>query len=220
MTEFNIDLLHPGGFARSWIDWFTGRQAKRGLAILYAIMIIGVLALVGDFFYETIPLRGSLQRERQRGGELQTQINKRRADIAQQRSQFQGIIELEILQVIWSEVLQALSEGIPETLWLNRVELVQPAAQPTPQAVAGAAPPPKPPWTLRLEIGTDLEPGSERLLDVARFLDELGRDRRFARKFKMEDWEASSTAAPSSAGTRGEQAKQQMTLTVSFKVAP
>ena len=153
-------------------------------------------------------------------GELQTQVDKRRGEVTQQRNQFQGLSELEKFQVVWSEVLQALSEGIPEPLWLNRVEVVQPAAQPTPQAVAGAMPAPKPPLTLRLEIATELEPGSERLLDVARFLDELARDRRFARKFQMEDWEASSTAVPSAPGTRRDQAKQQMTLSVSFKVAP
>lgn len=215
-TPFDIDLLHPGQFARTWTDWFASPQAKRLLGILYVIGIVGGLIMVADFFYETTSLRDTLAWERQRSGELQGRIDKRRTEVAQQRSQFQGISELEKFQVVWSEVLQALSEGIPETLWLNRIEVSQPVAQPIPQAVAGAAPPPRPPLTLRVEIATELEPGSVRLLEVARFLDTLGEDRRFAQKFQMEDWQATSSAT----GGAGGQPKEQLTLTVSFKVVP
>lgn len=213
MTPFNIDLLHPGELARTRFEKFLSRQGGRRLTIAY---VLGGLLLLGagyEYWQRTSPLRTSLATERQRLQALQTQIARRQQDVTQMRSQFEGIGELEKFQVVWSEVLQAVSERIPAALWLNRIELVQPETKPPPQAAAGTAPAAKPPRILRLEIVSELGPGSAPLLDVARFLDELAHDRRFSQRFQLMDWEASSAGAGS-----GDSRKDQIMLTVSFKV--
>src|SRR5262249_52641581 len=163
--------------------------------------------------HQTLPLRAALAAERQGLQGLKAQVAKRQQDLTQMHSQFQGIGELEKFQVVWSEVLQAVSERIPGSLWLNRIELVQPGTKPNPQAAPGTPPTAQPPRLLRLEILTELGPGSTPLLEVARFLDALGRDRRFSQRFQLLDWEASSAVAGS-----GDAHKDHIALTVSFKV--
>jgi len=213
MIPFNIDLVHPGEFARTSLERLLIRQGVRRLVIAYALG--GLLILWGGFMYweRTSPLHAALAAEQQRLRAVQAQVAKRQQDLTQMRSQFQDIGELEKFQVVWSEVLQAVSERIPDSLWLNRIELVQPETKPNPQAAAGTPPAAQPPRLLRLEILTELGPGSTPLLDVARFLDELGHDRRFSQRFQLLDWEASSAIAGS-----GNAHKDQITLTVSFKV--
>lgn len=215
MTSFTIDLLHPGEFARTRLERFLLRQGWRRLAIAYGLC--GLLILWGRYTYleQTSPPRAALAAEQQRLRALQPQIAKRQQELIQMRNQFQGIGELEKLQVLWSEVLRAVSERIPESLWLNRIELVQPEVKPPPQDAAHAPPAAQaqPSRLLRLEIFTELGPGSTALLDVARFLDELGHERRFAQTFQLIDWEAS----PAMTGA-GEARKDQIILTVRFKV--
>jgi len=218
MTPFTIDLLQPGEFARTPFEKFLLRQGGKRLAMAYALG--GLLLLWGGSTYwqRTSPPRAALAAERQRLQALQSQAAQRQQALTQMRNQFQGIGELERFQVVWSEVLQAVSERIPGSLWLSRIELVQPDTKPNPQT---AAPPPAtgaplaaaPPRLLRLEILTELGPGSTPLLDVAKFLDQLGHDPRFAQRFQLLDWEASSGTAGS-----GEAHKDQMMLTVNFKV--
>jgi hypothetical protein len=217
MTSFTIDLLHPGEFARTAFEKFLRRQGGKRLAIAYALG--GLLLLWGGYTYwqQTAPLRLALTTEQQRLRELQTQVARRQLELTQMRNQFQGVGDVEKFQVVWSEVLQAVSERIPDSLWLNRIELVQPEAKPaagTPPA-AGAAPAAKPPRLLRFEILTELWPGSSPLTDAARFLDELAHDPHFSQRFQLMDWEASSAIAGTGSGdTR----KDQILLTVNFKV--
>ncbi len=219
MTPFTIDLVHPGEFARTPLERWLIRQGGKRLAIAY---VLGGLLLLGGgltYWQRTAPPRAALAAERQRLQAMQSRVTQRQQALTQMRTQFQGLGELEKFQVVWSEVLQAVSERIPGSLWLNRIELVQPDAKLNPQTAA--APPPAagaplaapPPRLLRLEILTELGPDSTPLLDVARFLDELGHDPRFAQRFQLLDWEASSATVGS-----GTAHKDQITLTVSFKV--
>lgn len=211
MTEFNIDLLHPGQGFRTWADWFIGPQGGRRLGVAYAIMVLFVLVPVLGYYYLVEPvaqLRATLRVERQRIEALQQQIDKRQKEVTQQQSLLRGISELETLQVAWAAVLHTLSERIPKDFWLKRIELVQPEAKPSPQATPGA----KPPQIFRLEVATELKPGSAPFVGIAGFLDDLEQDRRFSKEFQMQDWETSSEVVGS-----GEQRKQRATLTVSFK---
>lgn len=212
MTHFNIDLSHPGEFARTWVDRFVGPQGKRRLILCYVLVGLLALGVVGL----TFPKRYTVYSERQRINKLKIDIDKLQKDRAQQEGMFQGVSSLDKYQVVWSEVLHALSQGIPGNLWLNRIELAEPVARPTPKAltgVAGQKKAEKPGQILRLEIGTELRPGAGFLVDVAKFLDGLGQDSKFSKRFQMEDWEASSAS-----GRDGEQEKQEVIITVSFKV--
>src|SRR2546428_5371634 len=124
-----------------------------------AYVLGGLLLLGGGLTYwqRTAPPRAALAAERQRLQALQSRVAQRQQALTQMRTQFQGIGELEKFQVVWSEVLQAVSERIPGSLWLNRIELVQPDAKPNPQTAApppaaGEPPAAPPPRRLRLEI--------------------------------------------------------------------
>src|SRR5262249_51958190 len=177
MIPFNIDLVHPGEFARTPLERFLSRQGGKRLAFAYALGGLFILWGVYTYLHQTLPLRAALAAERQGLQGLKAQVAKRQQDLTQMHSQFQGIGELEKFQVVWSEALQAVSERIPGSLWLNRIELVQPDTKPNPQPAPGTPPTAQPPRLLRLEILTELGPGSTPLLEVARFLDALGRDR-------------------------------------------
>src|SRR5262245_34925681 len=218
MTSFTIDLVHPGDFALTPLERWLIRWGGKRLAIAYAL---GGLLLLGGwltYWQQTASPRAALAVEQQRLQTMKGQVALRQQALTQMRTQFQGIGELEKFQVLWSEVLLAVSERIPVSRWLTRIELVQPDANANPQTpaapppAAGAAPA-APPRLLRLEILTELGPESTPLLDVARFLDELGRDPRFAPRFQLMDWEASSVTPGA-----GPAHHDQITLTVSFKV--
>ena len=221
MTSFTVDLLRPGDFARTTFEKFLMRQGGKRLALAYALG--GLLLLWGGVTYwqRTASLRTSLSMEQQLLREMKAQVATRQQELTQMRNQFQGIGELEKFQVVWSEVLQAVSERIPGSLWLNRIELVQPEAKPGSQAAAatppaaGAKPAAPPPRLLRFEILTELWPGSTPLVDVAKFLDDLEHDPRFSQRFQLMDWEASSATAGAGSGNTH---KDQMLLTVNFKV--
>ena len=220
MTFFTVDLLRPGDFARTPFEKFLMRQGGKRLALAYALGALLLLWGGVTYWQRTAPLHTALIAEQRHLRAMQTQVATRQQELTQMRNQFQGIGELEKFQVVWSEVLQAVSERIPGSLWLNRIELVQPETKPGAQAAAtppaaGAAPATPPPRLLRFEILTELWPGSTPLVDVAKFLDELGHDPRFAQRFQLLDWEASS--APAAPGS-GEARKDQMLLTVNFKV--
>ena len=218
MTPFTIDLVHPGEFARTPLERWLIRQGGKRLALAY---VLGGLLFLGGgstYWQRTGSPRAALAVEQQHLQALQSQVAQRQQALTQMRTQFHGIGDLEKFQVVWSEVLQAVSERIPGSLWLNRIELVQPDAKPNsqtaaPPPAAGAPPAAPPPRLLRLEILTELRPDSTPLLDVARFLDELGHDARFAQRFQLLDWEASSATVGS-----GTAHKDQITLIVSFKV--
>jgi hypothetical protein len=218
MTSFSIDLLRPGAFARTPFEKFLLRQGGKRLALAYALGALLLLWGGVTYWQRTAPLRAALSMEQQLLRGMQAQVAQRQQELTQMRNQFQGIGELEKFQVVWSEVLEAVSERIPGSLWLNRIELVQPETKPGAQAPApapGAPPAALSSRLLRFEIQTELWPGSTPLLDVAKFLDELGRDPRFAQRFQLMDWEASSATVSSGSG---EARKDQMLLTVNFKV--
>ena len=220
MTFFTVDLLRPGDFARTPFEKFLMRQGGKRLAFAYALGALLLLSGGVTYWQRTSPLQAILSAEQQLLQQMKTHVATRQQELTQMRNQFQGIGELEKFQVVWSEVLQAVSERIPSSLWLNRIELVHPETKPGAQAAAtppapGAAPAAPPSRLLRFEILTELWPGSTPLVDVAKFLDELGRDPRFAQRFQLMDWEASS--ATGGAGS-GEARKDQMLLTVNFKV--
>jgi hypothetical protein len=218
MTEFNIDLLHPGQFARTWVDWFLGPQGWRRLGVAYAIVVLFVLVpIAADYYFLGLTAQhlATLTAERRIETLQQRQIAERQNEVTQQEIVLRSVSELETFQIAWAAVLHALSERIPKDFWLKRIELVQPEAKPSPQAAPGAAPAARPAQIFRLEVATELKLGSAPFLGVAGFLDGLEQDRRFSKQFQMQDWETSSEVVGS-----GEQSKQWAILTVSFKKLP
>jgi len=212
MTPFNLDLLHPGQFARNWLDWLA---SPRKLAIAFAVGALLILGVVGYAYRVTAALEAEERSVEKQRKALETQIPQRRNDLTRLRNLFEGISELERLQIAWSEVLPALSEAISPEIWLNRLTLLRPEAKPVPKAEQSGQPPSRAPQVFRLELATELRPGKAPFVAVAKVLDALGQDPRFSRKFRLEDWEASSSAISS-----GEEAREQMTVTVTFRELP
>lgn len=207
MTTFRIDLTNPGEFARSWQDWFVGPSGAKRLKYSY---IGGALAILAIVAY-VVPMQYDLVKERDRVKQLNQKITQRQKDLANQRTQFQGIIELGKFEVVWSDVLVALSRTMPNNVWLRSMEFVEQAPAPRPQAVAPKEGQ-KATQMLRLVLVTTLRPGATHLVDINKFLNDLAQDPGFKR-FQLQDWEVS--LAKEGAGDKGE---QQIVTSVTFRL--
>jgi Tfp pilus assembly protein PilN len=169
MTTFRIDLLHPGAFTKTWRDALVTPEAGKRLLLYYVGCVLVMFVVVGV----VMAAKSAFQKDTKAIDELKQKIAQRQADLANQRSVYQGIVEMGSYEVVWSDVLVALSESMPPDLWLQSVEF----ADSTPGQ-----------QRLRLALVTPVRPGSGNLVEVDRFLNDLTQDPRF-KKFHLQDWE-------------------------------
>lgn len=209
IATFRIDILHTGGFAKTWRDWFVDPQAVRKLLLSYAVGAVVILAIIAM----GIPRQNALYAERRRIDKLQLKITQRKKDFRDQQNQFLGIVELGRYEVAWSGVLRALSESMPTDLWLKSIEFIDSPSTPKPRAVAAKKAQVPPEQLFRLVLVAPLSPGSGHLMDVNKFLDNLGKDSRFKKRFRLHDWQV----LPSRIVT-GKKAEQHIVATVTYKV--
>ncbi len=208
LPTFQIDILHVGGFARTWEDWFVGRQALRRLAVGYIIAAIVVATIIGV----AIPRKHSLYEEGRAINELKQKIAERKKDFQDQQAQFRGILQLGRYEVAWSGVLRALSGSMPKDLWLHSIEFIDVPSTPKPRAVADKEPPTLSEQLFRLVLVAPLLPGSGHLVDVNKFLNDLGQNSSFQKKFRLKDWQV----VPSKKD--GKKGEQHLITTVTYRV--
>ena len=192
MTTFRIDLLHPGGFAKTWRDALVTPEAGKRLLYYYVGCVLAILLVVGIVMAK----KSTVQVETKAINELKQKIAQRQKDLTNQRAIYQGIVEIGSYEVVWSDVLMALSESMPPDLSLQSIELVEGA--PTQQL-------------FRVVLVTPVRPGSGNLVEVDKFLNTLVQDPRF-KKFHLQDWEVVSKEE----GGRGEE--RHLLATVTFNV--
>jgi len=209
IATFRIDILHTGGFAKTWRDWFVDPQAVRKLVFSYIFGVVVILAIIAM----GIPRQHALHVERRTINELQQKITQRKKDFKDQQNQFLGIVELRRYEVAWSGVLRALSGSMPTDLWLKSIEFVDVPSTPKPRAVAAKEAQVRSQQLFRLVLVAPLSPGSGHLVDVNKFLDNLGKDSRFKKRFRLHDWQV----VPSRIAT-GKKAEQHIVATITYKV--
>ena len=208
LAAFKIDILHVGGFARTWEDWFVGRQALKRLAVGYIIAAIVVATIIGV----SIPRKRSLYEEGRTINGLKQKIAQRKKDFKDQRAQFRGILQLARYEVAWSGVLRALSGSMPKDLWLRSIEFIDVPSTPKPRAVAAKEAEVFSQQLFRLVLVAPLSPGSGHLVDVNKFLNDLSQNSSFQKRFRLKDWQV----APSKGG--GKKQEQRLITTVTYKV--
>jgi len=190
MTTFRVDLLHPGGFARTWRDDLL--TAEVGKKLLY-----GYLGAILMFFIAWAIVDhndSAVATETKAIAGLKPKIAQREKDLANQRAMFKGITEIGSSDVIWSEVLAALSEAMPRDIWLRSLELVDGAQ------------------LFRMVLVTPVRSGASNLVEVESFFNSLADDARF-KKFQLQDWEVVSKEES------GGKDDKTLTTTVTFKIA-
>lgn len=193
-ARFEIDLLHPGGVARMWQEWFVGPRGSRrlalfaagGLATLLLVLVVGIL-----------PASRRLSGDLHAVSGLRRTLAARDADLGLLRSNLQALTKEAQRQVRWADVLTTLAAEIPPTLRIELVEALH-VAPPGPGQPPGAAARFEE-TLLRIEAITPLRPGSPPLLDVARFIAALMRDPAVHRRLQLRSWEIkpSALATPS-----------------------
>jgi len=208
-ATFRIDILHTGEFAKTWRDWFVDPQAGRKLLFCYIIGALAILAIVAT----GMPKQHAFYAERRTINELQQKISQGKKDLRDQQNQFQGIVELAKYEIAWSGVLRALSGSIPTDLWLKSIEFVDVPSTPKPRAVAAKEGQVPSPQLFRLVLVAPLSPGSGHLVDVNHFLNQLGQDPRFNKRFRLQDWQVTPSDV-----TRGKKQERHLVMTVTYKV--
>jgi len=207
-ATFQIDILHVGGFAKTWEDWFIGLQAFRRLAVFYIIAAIVLATVIGI----GMPRKSSLYEEQRTINGLKQKIAQKKKNFKDQQSQFQGIVELGRYEIAWSGVLRALSGSMPTELWLHSIEFIVVPSTPKPRAVAAKEQRPPSEQLFRLVLVAPLLPGSGHLVDVNKFLNDLGQDSSFKKRFRLKDWQV----VPSK--REGKKQEQHLITTVTYKV--
>ena len=210
-ATFQIDILHVGGFAKTWEDWFVGPQAVRRLVVSYIIAAIVVATMI----VIAIPNKRSLYEEGRTIQELRQKIAKRQKDLKDQQTQFRGIVELGRYEVAWAGVLRALSESMPTDLWLQSIEFIDVPSIPKPRAVAAKKPQAPAEQLFRIVLVAPLLPGSGNLVDVNKFLSDLGQESSFKKRFRLKDWQV---VASKRAGKKGKKREQHLITTVTYRV--
>ena len=181
-ARFEVDLLHPGGVARTWRDWLVGPRgwqrlallAAGGAAILLAVLVAGILPaywrLSGDL--HAVPA-------------LRRALAARDSDLGLLRSGLGALSQEARRQVRWADLLTTLSGEIPPALKLRLVEAARVGPPAGPGLPSGAAAK----LELRIEAITPLRPGSPPLLVAAQFMAGLMRDPAVSRRFHLKSWE-------------------------------
>ncbi|MBI4529743.1 MAG: hypothetical protein HY695_38585 [Deltaproteobacteria bacterium] len=190
MTVFHIDLLHPGTFAKSRRDWFSGPQAGKRLLYSYAGCALVILLVLGV----VIPQRFTIEEERETIKRLKQRIALRQKDFKDQQALYRWILDLGKYRAVWSDALQALGDAMPANLSLQKIELLPGSKQ-----------------LLRLVVVTTLRPGSGNLVELDKLLNRFEQDPRLSR-FKLQDWEVALSGS--------EREAQQLVTTVTFDVLP
>jgi len=162
-----------------------------------------------------IPNKRSLYAEGRTIQELRQKIAKRQKDLNDQQTQFRGIVELGRYEVAWAGVLRALSESMPTDLWLQSIEFIDVPSIPKPRAVAAKKPPAPAEQLFRIVLVAPLLPGSGNLIDVNKFLSDLGQESSFKKRFRLKDWQV---VASKRAGKKGKKREQHLITTVTYRV--
>jgi len=210
-TTFHIDILHVGEFAKTWEDWFVGLQGLRRLVVSYIIAAIVVATMI----VIAIPDKRSLYEEGRTIQGLRKKIAKKQKDLKDQQTQFLGIVELGRYEVAWAGVLRALSASMPTHLWLQSIEFIDVSSTPKPRAVAAKQPSAPAEQLFRIVLVAPLLPGSGNLVDVNKFLSDLGQESSFKKRFRLKDWQVVSSTR---AGKKGKKQEQHLITTVTYRV--
>lgn len=180
-TRFSVDLLHPGRIAQTWQDWFVGIQGRRRLAVFgLSALVVLLLILVGGI----LPTYWQLSSTLEKIPRLKKDLASADSDLSMLKSNLGALSAEARRQVRWAELLTTLSQQLPPTLKLERVELSMIAPPPAP-----GQPPPPAERTLRIDAVTPLRPGPPPLLDIAQFMAGLMRDPAVNRRFQLKRWE-------------------------------
>ena len=194
-TRFNVDLLHPGWVVRNWYDWFIDPRGTRRLA-LFAIGCVAALLLV--LVAVILPTRLRLSSDLNALPGLRRDLEARQSDVTVLRANLGTLIQEAKRQVRWAEVLTVLSQQIPPTLKLEVVDATRAVAPGQGSQPKSGAPAPE--STLRIKSLTPLQPGSQPLLDVARFVAGLMREPAVNKRFQLKTWEIKPAQAPAQGG--------------------
>jgi len=202
-TPFRVDLLHPGQdlrqigwMARSWEEWFVGREAPRRLAMfaLGALVVLGVI-LVAAVLLPLWQLSSNVTVELPR---LRRDLAARDTDLNLLKSNLGALSEESRRQVRWAEFLATLGREIPPGVKLSLVDASSTAPSASGQPQAGGA---RPESVLRIDAVTPVRVGSPPLLDVAQFMAALMRDPVVSKRFQLKSWDIKSPSnAPAASG--------------------
>lgn len=195
-ARFTVDVLHPGGLARTWIEWFLNEEGPRRLRYCAAgAAAFLLLVLLGGVLPAQWRLSGDLEKIKR----LKREGTATAGDLRVLKSGLRALSAEARRQVPWSDLLDTFREQLPPTLRLQRVQLSK-DAQPRAARRAAKEPAPSPKATLQIEAVTPLRPGGPPLLDVARFMAGLMRDPAVNRRFELKSWEIKPPAGGTKSG--------------------
>ena len=196
-TRFHVDLLHPGGAAESWQEWFVGPKGVRRLAL---VSLGGVVALLIVLVTGILPTYWRLKSDLKAVPDLKRDLAARDSDLGLLRSNLQGLGDEARRQVRWADLMTTFSQQAPPTLKLQLVEAVRVAPPAAPGQQPGTSA--RAEGTLRIDAVTPLRPGSPALLDVAKFMAGLMRDPVVNKRFQLRSWEIKPGAAAPTGGAQ------------------
>jgi hypothetical protein len=206
--RFAVDLLHPGRVARTWQDWFVGTQGRRRL--LFALGGCVVVLIIAAVPY--IVSQWRLSRDQGSLPQLRADLARRDGELRLLRADLQALSVEAKRQVRWAEVMTALSQQIPPTLKLTKVEALRggppPAAGPG-QPAPSPTLPPAGEGELRVEAITPLKPGSPNMLEIAQFMAGLLKDPAVSKRFQLKNWEI-KPGTPASGGGQAQGEGEKM----------
>ena len=203
--RFTIDLTRPGWSQRSWREWFLGADGPRRLAIVAAagVAIVVLVALGG-----VLPQYLRYSSEVQSIAKLRREVTTADDELSTLRTNLRSLGAEARRQVRWSEMLPALSKGLPSTLKIDRVALGKAARQPQGQAQSQPAAKEPSDLTLQIEARTTVVPGSSRLIEIANFMAALSQDPAVAPRFQLKTWEVQPA--------RDHGGEEQLHITIEF----
>ncbi|HET8577041.1 MAG TPA: hypothetical protein VFO18_08085 [Methylomirabilota bacterium] len=207
--RFAVDLLHPGRVAQTWQDWFVGTQGRRRFLFALSGCVVVLIIAAVPWIITSLRLsgdQGSLPR-------LRADLAGRDGELRLLRADLQALSVEAKRQVRWAEVMTALSQQIPPTLKLTKVEALR--AGPPPAPSPGQPPPPTPTpvsageGELRIEAITPLKPGSPNMLEIAQFMAGLLKDPAVNKRFQLKNWEI-KPGTPASGGGQAQGEGEKM----------
>ena len=203
--RFTIDLTRPGWGQRSRREWFLSADGPRRLAIVAAagVAIVVLVALGG-----VLPQYLRYSSEVQSIAKLRREVTTADDELSTLRTNLRSLGAEARRQVRWSEMLPALSKGLPGTLKIDRVALGKAARQPQGQAQSQPAATQPSDLTLQIDARTTVVPGSSRLVEIANFMAALSQDPAVAPRFQLKTWEVQPA--------RGQGGDEQLHITIGF----